>query len=414
MHISGTLKTAARALRANLGRSILTVLGIVIGIVAIVLVVALGEGAQSLILNEVQGIGANAVIVRPGRRPSGPTGIAETILSDSIKDRDIAALAKKQNVPNAASVDPAILVTGPVTYADNLFHAQTFGWTAQAIQELFNVSPEEGQFFTEEDIRQRAKVAILGSRVKDELFGESDAIGQFVKIKGQNMRVIGVFPKKGNLTVFNLDEVVLVPYSTAQKTLLGTNYYHEVFVRADKSENVDIVASDITATLRELHGITDPAKDDFFVTTQQDAVELIGTVTQVLTIFLVAIASISLLVGGIGIMNIMLVSVTERTQEIGLRKALGATNKDISQQFLLEAVILTVSGGIIGTALALSLSGLVAFVARSRFNINWPFSWPLDAIALGVGVAAAIGLLFGIYPARTAAKKNPIEALRYE
>jgi len=414
MRIRGTFKTADRALRANLGRSILTILGIVIGIVAIVLVVSLGQGAQQLILSEVQGIGANAVILRPGRQPEGPSGFAETILSDSIKDRDITALLKKENVPNVVSVDPAILVTGPVTYQDKVFFPQTFGWTATAMEEIFNVVPEQGQTFTEDDIHQRARVAVLGARVKEELFGESDAIGEFVKIKGQNMRVVGVFPKKGSVSVFNVDEVVLVPYSTAQKTLLGINYYHEIFIRADSDENVDIVAADIKATLRELHGITDPAKDDFFVTTQQDAIELIGTITQVLTIFLVAIASISLLVGGIGIMNIMLVSVTERTQEIGLRKALGATNKDILQQFLLEAVILTMSGGIIGTAFALGLAGLVTVVARTQFNINWPFSLPIDAVALGVGVAAGVGLLFGIYPARKAAKKNPIEALRYE
>jgi len=414
MHVTSIAHTAFRALRANLGRSLLTILGIVIGILSIVLVVALGQGASDLILQEIEGIGANAVIVRPGRQPEGPTDVAETILSDSITDRDIQAIRRKENVPNAVAVDPAVLVPGAVAHRDNIFRATTFGWTANAMQEIFNITPAEGSYFTEDDVRSRARVALLGNRVKEELFGDSDAIGEFVKIRDHNLQVVGVFPPQGQIAFFNVDEVVLVPYTTGQRTLLGINYYHEVFVRADDDDNVSLVVSDIEATLREMHNITDPDKDDFFVTTQQEALETIGTITQVLTIFLVAIASIALVVGGIGIMNIMLVSVTERTHEIGLRKAVGATNSDIMKQFLFEAVILTVAGGFIGTLLAFLLSALAGFIIREQYNLNWPGHVPLGAIILGVSVAVIIGITFGLFPARQAAKKDPIDALRYE
>ena len=378
------------------------------------LVISLGQGARQLILQEIDGVGANAVILRPGRQPESPIDIGESILSDSIKDRDVAALKRQENVPNAVSVDPAMLVPGPVTYQDEIYRPVTFGWTGNGMRDIFGIEPEVGAFFTEEDIRQRAKVAVIGATVKEELFGESEALGQLLKIRGHNIRVVGIMPKRGQVSFFNIDEIVLVPYSTAQRTLLGVDFYHEIFIRADEDANVDLVAADVEATMRELHGISDPEKDDFFVTTQQEALETIGTVTQALTVFLVAIASIALVVGGIGIMNIMLVSVTERTHEIGLRKAVGATNQNILTQFLLEAIILTMAGGIIGTLLAFTISSLVTLVIRQQFGLAWPYQLPFVAVVLGVGVATIVGLIFGIYPARKAARKNPIEALRYE
>lgn len=414
IRLKSTIRTAFKALTANIGRSLLTILGIVIGVMSIVLVVALGQGAQALILSEIQGIGADAVIVRPGRQPEGPTDIAESLLSDSIKDRDIVAMSRKDNVPGAISIDPAMIVPGSVSYQDEIYRGTTLGWTADALEEIFGIIPEEGFSFTDDDVRQRAKVAIIGSDVKEELFGASDAIGESITIKGQKLRVLGVLPPRGQTSFFNVDELILIPYTTAQKTLLGIDYYHEIFVRAASSDQVDEVAEDIRATLRETHNISDPEKDDFFVNTQQDAVEIIGTITQVLTVFLAAIASIALVVGGVGIMNIMLVSVTERTREIGLRKAVGATKKDILQQFLFEATMLTVSGGIIGTVIAILLAAVITFIIRTQFALSWPFQVPVGAILLGVGVASAVGLVFGIYPARKAANMDPIEALRYE
>lgn len=414
MNLIGTIKTSLRALRAHLGRSLLTILGIVIGIVAIVLVISLGEGAQDLILNQVESIGANSIIVRPGREPSGPSDVAESILADSLKPRDVEALKKPVNVPGIISIEPAMLVPGSVSYKDNLYRATVFGWTPNALAEIFNIYPEEGGSFTEDDVRQGTKVIVIGAKVRQELFGDSDAMGEFITVRGQKLQVVGILPASGQVSLFNVDEVAIIPYTTAQRSLLGVNYFHELFIRTQSDADVDQVSDDIKATLRETHGITDPAKDDFFVVAQKDIVERVSTITQVLTIFLVAIASISLVVGGIGIMNIMLVSVTERTQEIGLRKALGATNKNILTQFLIESLILTALGGIVGTTIAIVLAALVSTIAQTQFNLDWPFHLPIFGIVLGVGVATAIGLIFGIYPARKAARKDPIEALRFE
>lgn len=414
MRFTTIFSLSVRALQANWGRSLLTILGIVIGVLAIVLVVALGNGAERLILQEFESIGATTVIVRPGRQPEGPADFADTLFSDSIGERDIEAIRRKQNVPNAVSVDPAVLVPGAVSYENEVFRPTMLGWTAEAMEKIFHIAPEEGQYFTGDDVRSRAKVVVIGSKVREELFGGEEAVGKLITLKGHKLRVVGVFPPRGQVTFFNVDELLLLPHSTAQKTILGIDYYHEIFIQADSDATVDLVKADVEATIRETHGITDPEKDDFFVNTQQSAVESIGTVTQVLTIFLVAIASIALVVGGIGIMNIMLVSVTERTREIGLRKAIGATNKDIMQQFLTEAVLLTVAGGVLGTTGAVLLAAGAAWVIRSQFALNWEFSVPWAAIGLGVGVAALVGIVFGLYPARAAARKDPIEALRYE
>ena len=413
MQLSDTLLISIKALRDHLGRSLLTILGVIIGVMAIVLVVALGQNAQTLILSQIETIGGNSIIIRPGRQPEGPNDFTETLFSDSLKDADIEALKKTVNVPNLNSVAPAVIVPGSVTYREAVFRPMILGWTASALAEMFNLVPEEGFLFGEEDIKQKAKVAVIGSRVRQELFGESRALGEFISIKGQKLRVVAVMPPVGQISAFNVDELIILPYSTAQSNILGINHFHEVIAQADPSANVEQVASDIRATLREQHGLQDSEKDDFFVMTQSDIKARVSAVTSSLTIFLVAIAAISLLVSGIGIMNIMLVSVTERTQEIGLRKAVGATNKDIMQQFIFESVILTLSGGTAGTAGAIGISLLVVVIGR-QFNLEWPFSMPWSAIALGLGTAALTGLVFGLYPARKAALKDPIESLRYE
>ena len=408
------IKESYRSLRSNLGRSLLTVLGIVIGIVAIVLVIALGQGAQQLILNEVESFGSNMVVVRPGRQPEGPADIANMLFGESITNREVKALQQPENVPDIISVEPAVIVSGSISYQNNVYRPIILGWTSTGLTDFFNIYPEEGVSFTDDDIKQRAKVAVLGYKVKQELFGDSNAIGKLVKIRGHNIRVTGIFPKSGQASSFNIDEIVILPYTTAQKDLMGINHYHEVIIRTKTDANPELVASDIRSTLRDLHNITDSTKDDFFVVTQEDMIASISTISTILTIFLVAIASISLMVGGVGIMNIMLVSVTERTPEIGLRKAVGATNKNIMRQFLLESIILTLGGGTIGTTLAIALSSIITIILRNQYNLNWPLRLPLGAILLGVGMATAVGLIFGLYPARQAAKKDPIEALRYE
>ena len=408
------VKESFRSLKANLGRSILTILGIVIGIVAIVLVISLGQGAQQLILSEVESFGSNMIVIRPGRQPEGPADLPNTLFGESLTNREVKALRQPINVPGAASIEPAVIVASSISYQDNIFRPVIFGWTGNGIADFFHVEPSEGTTFTEEDIRQRAKVAVLGFRVKEELFGESTAIGKIVKIRGRNIRIIGTLPKSGQVSSFNLDEIVLLPYTTAQKDLMGINHFHEIIVRTKNDADPAQVADYCCGTIRDLHNTTDPEKDDFFVLTQEDIIESISTISTIMTVFLVAIASISLMVGGVGIMNIMLVSVTERTREIGLRKAVGATNSNILRQFLLESIILTMSGGAIGTILALILSFIITFVLNTQYNLNWPFFLPIGAITLGIGMATTIGLIFGIYPAKKAASKDPIESLRHE
>ncbi|KKW45950.1 MAG: hypothetical protein UY96_C0011G0029 [Parcubacteria group bacterium GW2011_GWB1_56_8] len=259
-----------------------------------------------------------------------------------------------------------------------------------------------------------ADVVIIGDEVKKELFGNMPALNEKLKIKGKSFRIIGVIGKTGQLSFLNFDQAAFIPYTTAQQYIFGIKYFNRIVVEASSEDHVAETVDDIKATLRNLHDITDPAKDDFFVETQAEAIQTVGTILSVLTLFLASVAAISLVVGGIGIMNIMLVSVTERTQEIGLRKALGATRKNILSQFLLEAVLLTMTGGLIGIALGAGLSFIIALGISQIYQLDWGFSLPLSSVFLGLGVASFIGLLFGIYPARQAALKSPIEALRYE
>jgi putative ABC transport system permease protein len=280
--------------------------------------------------------------------------------------------------------------------------------------DIYSINVSDGRNFTEDEVKGFADTILIGSKVKDELFGDSDAVGKKIKIKDRNFRIVGVIPKMGQATFVNFDTAVVMPYTTAQQYLFGIKYFHRIVVEADKEENVPQTVDDIKRTLRENHGITDPSKDDFFIETQADAVKTVSTITNVLTLFLAAVAAISLLVGGVGIMNIMLVSVTERTREIGLRKAIGATNGDILKQFLLESVLLTTSGGITGIILGSTLSFLISVILSKVLSQSWPFVIPMSSIFLGVGVSAFIGIVFGIYPARKASLKNPIESLRYE
>ena len=406
------LRTAIAGLATHKSRSALTILGIVIGITAIILVMSLGQGAQDLILAQIQGLGSKTIAVLPGREPTGPTDAAQ-LFSDSLKDRDLIALMRKENVPTLGEVMPVVFGGETAAYGSETYRLTVFGGT-ELITSIFNLYPEQGVFFTSDDVRSRADVAVIGSKVKKELFGNGNALGERMKIKGKNFRVIGVLPEKGQVSFFNFDEIAIIPYTTAQQYILGIKYFHRIIVEASSEETISRTVRDIEITLRNSHGITDPEKDDFFVQTQADLAATLGTITDVLTTFLASIAAISLLVGGIGIMNIMLVSVTERTREIGLRKAIGATNGDILMQFLVEAVMLTALGGAVGVVLGAVLSYLVALALTTFAGLNWTFTFPIFGALLGLGVSTAIGLIFGLYPARQAARKNPIDALRYE
>lgn len=414
MQIKHGVKIALTSLTVNKSRAFLTILGIVIGITAIMLIMSIGDGAEELILGQIQGMGADMVVIRPGQEPKGPSDIGSTLFADSLKNSDIALLKRKENVPHLLSIAPAVIVPGSVSYKNETYRPTTFGWSAEFMQEIFNIYPAEGALFTQSDIDAKASVAVIGDKVKKELFGLSSPIGESIRIKNKNFRVVGVLESKGQVSFFNMDDMVVLPYTSAQTYLMGTDYYHEVMVLVDGSEFVDETIKDIERTLRDAHDITDPSKDDFFVVSQAAALDQISTILNALTIFLTSVVAISLVVGGVGVMNIMLVSVTERTREIGLRKALGATEKDIRNQFLFEAVILTGMGGIIGIILGAVLSFAASILLTEFAALDWKFTFPISAALLGIGVSAGVGLLFGIYPASQAAKKNPIEALRYE
>lgn len=411
MSFKHSIKTAYRGLEANRARSILTVLGIVIGVTAIMLVMSLGKGAQDLILDQVKGMGTNTVIVGAGREPTGPSDAGQ-IFSDSLKKRDLELLERKENTPSVKHIMPLVFGSSGASYQSDTFSLTIFG-VSTLMEEIFDMPLKDGSFFTDEDTRARAKYVVIGNKVKTELFGADDAVGKVIKMKGRNFRVIGVLEERGQ-DFFNFDEAAIIPYTTAQDYVLGVKHFNRLIAEAESETLIDEAAEEIKLTLREAHDITDPEKDDFFVLTQVDLAKRLSSITSVLTIFLAAVAAISLIVGGIGIMNIMLVSVTERTKEIGLRKALGATYKNILTQFLLEAIMLTGIGGLFGIAMGTFLSWVISTGITRFTDIAWSFSFPVSAALLGIGVSGAIGLIFGLYPARKAAQKSPIEALRYE
>ncbi|MFA6432178.1 MAG: ABC transporter permease, partial [Candidatus Margulisiibacteriota bacterium] len=366
--------TAFKGLLSNRSRTGLTILGIVIGITSIILVMSLGEGAQNLILNQIQSMGAKVIEIRPGREPKGFSDILQ-MFGDSLKQKDLAALQKKENVPHAQTVMPLVFGSAVAIFENESYNLSMYG-VGGSFMRMYGVDLGEGRNIDGEDVKNFSDVAVIGSKVKEELFGSSEAIGQKIKIKNRNFKVIGTISKKGQVSMLNFDEIALIPCTTAQQYVFGIKHFQHIIIEADSESTVDQTVEDIKITLRNSHNITDPEKDDFSIGTQVQAMEQVGTIMNVLTLFLAAVAAISLLVGGVGIMNIMLVSVTERTREIGLRKALGATDKDILTHFLLEAIILTSVGGIIGIALGLSLAFLVSLVLTNYLNLAWSFSFP--------------------------------------
>ncbi|PIR44073.1 multidrug ABC transporter substrate-binding protein [Candidatus Wolfebacteria bacterium CG10_big_fil_rev_8_21_14_0_10_31_9] len=413
MTFKHSFKTALTGLRTNKSRSALTILGIVIGITAIILIMSLGQGAQDLILGQIQGIGSKIIGIVPGRQPKGPSDIFSTF-TDSLKEKDLEALEKKGNAPNIVKIMPIVFGSNSVSYGSEVYRPTLFGVSSN-FADIYNIHPKEsGRNFTEDEIKGYSDVAIIGDKVREKLFANQNPISEKIKIKNRSYKIIGVLEKKGQMSFLNFDDSVIVPYTNAQKYIFGIKYFHRIAAEADSEKNVAQAVSDIKATIRSSHNITDPEKDDFFVETQAEAMETIKTVTDVLTLFLIAVAAISLIVGGIGIMNIMLVSVTERTKEIGLRKSLGATEKNIMTQFLLEAVVLTGLGGLIGTILGASFSFISSLILSQLVSASWKFSFPIEGMLIGLAVSAFVGLVFGIYPARQAAKKSPMEALRYE
>lgn len=378
------------------------------------LVISIGKGAERLILNQVEAMGSKTIVIEPGKDPESLSDMYDALYGDSLKEDDIEAIKKPANVRGLAKISPVVVSSTLVSYQNENIRGQVVGGDDFYLDILGVDDLDEGVMFGDTEIKQNARVVVIGSEIKDDFFGFGEAVGKKIKIKNQTFRIVGALKKSGTMFGQNIDKMVLVPYSTAQKYILGINYYHAFMVEAENEEIVPVTTQDIKLTLREQHEITDPSKDDFRVANMDDAIERVGMMTTALTVLLVSVSAISLLVGGIGIMNIMLVSVTERTHEIGLRKSLGATSRDILYQFLFESIFLTGIGGMVGIALGSGVAFLMAWGLTNYGGMTWDYVFPVTGALLGIGMATVVGLIFGIYPARQAAKKSPIEALRYE
>jgi putative ABC transport system permease protein len=408
-------KTSTRSLIQGKMRSILTMLGIVIGIASVIILMSIGQSAQDLILNQVQGIGSNLIIISPGAPTNGkfsPPASAEGVVITSLQQQDVNALERE---PSISAVAPLVSGNGAVVYGDNNVNVTFQGVSANMFQ-VRNLAIGQGYAFTQADVDSGNDVAVIGPELATTLFGEYvSPLNKTIQLKNVSFRIVGVLASGGS-GAFGVDQgnAVVIPITVAQEQLLGISYFSTILVQANPNYDITFVTNRISFVLQQDHGITDPNQDDFSIETQADILSLLGSITSILTLFLAAIASISLVVGGIGIMNIMLVSVTERTREIGLRKAVGATNNDILQQFLIESVMLTVAGGAIGITFGAGFVGLVYFVLSTFTTIGWVFAFPISAVFLGLIVSGVAGIAFGIYPARQAARKNPIDALRYE
>ncbi len=402
MTIKDTLHETYSALSANKIRSGLTMLGIIIGISSVIAMVSIGQGAQTSIQASIQSIGSNLIMVYPGaqRGPGAQVstgrGQARTLV---LADAD----AIKKEISSIQDVAPEISGRYQVTSKGKNTNTSVVGVTP-SYASVRNVEVEEGSFVP----NSLSKVAVIGPTAKTDLFGDTDPVGQSIRIKGIEFKVIGVTKAKGGTGFGSQDDMIFIPLISAQKFLAGDDYVSTVSVQGVDAESLTEVQKNITTLLLERHKIKDPAAADFSTFNQADIVATASSVTSTFTILLGAVAGISLLVGGIGIMNMMLTTVTERTKEIGLRKAIGAKAKDINRQFLVEAVALTFIGGLVGIVLGWSISFGVSYFGILQTTVS------ISSILLAFGVSAAIGIVFGYYPARRASKLNPIEALRYE
>ncbi len=406
-----TLRIALASLGANKLRSGLTLLGIVIGVGAVISLMAIGQGVQQSITSNIESLGSNLIFVQPGNSSQGGGGGAATLTL-----QDAYALDDPVFAPEVMAVAPEIRASGQVSAGRNNTFAQIVGVTPE-YTDVRNFPVENGSFITEGHLANNSQVAVLGQTINETLFGNRDPLGQPIRINGRQFEVIGLLKSKGSGFFGNFDNQILVPITTAyyrissQRTTHGDIGVDSINVQMPDIDAMDSGMRQVATVLRLRHHIT--GEDDFIITNQRDTIETLEETTNTFVVFLAAIAGISLLVGGIGIMNIMLVSVTERTREIGIRKAMGAKRRDILLQFVSEATLLSLGGGaagvIIGAAVARLLNGRPLL---GNNPMQTAFSWDIAILALGV--SAIIGLFFGIYPAVRAARLHPIEALRYE
>ena len=409
-----------RSLLSRKGRSFLTMLGIVIGVAGVIIIISLGAGAQSLVLGQVNKLGSNLLSVQPGKSdPKGPPAQVFGVVVTTLVESDAEAL---RSVPHAAAVNAVVRGVGTAVWqnksTDTSFIGADYGYA-----KVVNFTMRSGEFIDEIANKGGTKVAVLGSKVAEALFGGTgvDPIGQVIKVRSNSqkdaggipLRVVGVIEKRGTAFFQDQDDQIFVPLSIAQGELLGIHYLQAINIKVDSSINIDQTISDVTSVLKQRHHILTDDDIDFTVRNQAAAVDILKTITNALSLFLTSMAAIALAVGGIGILNIMLATVAERTREIGLRKAVGATNAMVMRQFLLEAGTLTFIGGAIGIVVGIILSYLMA-VLMHYLGFDWDFVVSISSVLVAVGVSVLTGVVFGLYPSWKASKLNPIDALRYE
>lgn len=415
MRLSDPIKIAYRNMMGAKMRSFLTILGIVIGVASVIIIMAIGRSAQFLILDQLQGIGSNLVGIMPGASDEeGPPAAVMGIVVDTLKYEDMLAVRDTKRVPEVENATAYVSGTTTVDRGNTSYVMPFVGTTASYI-EVESAEVEVGRFFTEEEERNLARIAVLGSKAAEDLFNQEDPIGQKIKIKDQAYNVVGVFKERGTMAfgMSSQDESVYVPLKTGQKLILGINHLGFARVKVKSADLIPSAIDNIKTTIRERHNIKDPIKDDFSVRDQASAIKMIDSVTDALRYFLLAVGSMSLVVGGVGIMNIMLIAVNQRIREVGLRKAVGAKTKDILFQFILESASISFFGGVIGIISGIAVSFIVAEVVQF-LGYNWPFFISPMSVLVAVVVSISIGIIFGMYPARRASRISPMEALRYE
>jgi putative ABC transport system permease protein len=407
MRLIEAIRLAFSGLLSNRLRSGLTMLGILIGVGAVILLVAVGNGASASVQSSIQGLGSNLITVSPGNLRVG--GVQQGFgTGNTLSLQDVAALKDRTVAPDVAAAIPNVGGRAQITYGNQNWNTSLSGTTEQFPQ-VRNYQLAEGQFFSAQDVQSQRKVAVLGETVVQNLFGSQDPLGQTIKINRQTFRVVGVFQSKGSSGFTNQDDLVAMPITTAWAFLLGGHSVQSIYVQAASSQATQNAESEITQILLDRHHISNVANADFQLQSQADVLNTASQITGTLTLLLGAIAAISLVVGGIGIMNIMLVTVTERTREIGIRKAIGARRRDVLLQFLIESMFLSAVGGGLGIVVGTLGSSLLGSLVSTLHPLVSPSS-----IVLAFGVSLGIGLFFGIYPANRAARLHPIEALRYE
>lgn len=409
------INIATDALLRHKMRTVLTILGITVGITAVIVVLSAGRAIEDFIIGQVTMFGTDYIEVEVKVPSTGHvssenvSGMAQGVTITTLKEKDADELRKIANVRDVYSGQTGQAV---FSYKEQNKVTLIFGVTS-SFDAIDSGEVGEGRFFTDAEDRSLARVVVLGSNLKNQLFGDEDAIGKRIKIGKQSYRVIGVMKERGSAGVFSFDDIAIMPLRTMQKLILGVDYIQFIFIQIKDTALTEVTVDDVILRMRELHEIDDPGKDDFAVMSAAEGLALLGIITGAIKILLFALASISLVVGGVGIMNVMYVAVAERTFEIGLRKAIGAKSRDILNQFLVEAVGVTFLGGMAGIILGTAFSFLMSIVANS-LGFAWKFHLSPQYILLAVSVSVLVGLISGIYPARAASRLDPIVALKKE